>query len=64
MLYGCVSTVETTKNIKIVLEYDGNQVGLEVPEKISVQQVINQENITLGLLDKVVPPLTLSSKTT
>ena len=56
MLYGCVSTVETAKNIKIVIEYDGNQVGLEVPEKISIQQVINQENITLGSLDKVDPP--------
>ncbi len=56
MLFGCVSTAETIKNVKIVLEYDGKQVNLEIPEKTSIQQVINQENITLGSLDKVNPP--------
>ncbi len=56
ILFGCVSTVETTKSVIVLLDYDGNQVELEVPEQTSVQQIITQENITLGSLDKVDPP--------
>jgi hypothetical protein len=56
LLFGCVPAVETTNIVNVVVEYDGQRVELEVPEKTTVQQVINQENITLGLLDKVDPP--------
>lgn len=56
LLTSCISSQPTLGIIGIYLEADGKDIQLRVPSGSTVGQALTEADLTLGTLDRVVPP--------